>query len=150
MFGCRTYIVAQQDYQFRAVIADSKSSKIWSNIIIFSLSDSRCVSQASAWKITHAAPTHACFTIVIPSSDQTSVALQVGMAGATRKANFAGPIRGTYTGVGAARTANRPAAELGNWSTTYTNSYEVRPCFILLPPLCDPPMLLVNWFCLCF
>ena len=72
------------------------------------------------------------------------------MAGATRKANFAGPIRGTYTGVGAARTANRPAAELGNWSTTYTNSYEVRPCFILLPPLCDPPMLLVNWFCLCF
>ena len=49
------------------------------------------------------------------------------MAGATRKANFAAPVRGAYTGVGAARTANRPAAELGNWSTTYTNSYEVMP-----------------------
>lgn len=60
----------------------------------------------------------------------------MGMAGATRKANFAGPARGgVYTGVGAARTANRPAAELGNWSTTYTNSYEVwslpcpEPCY---------------------
>lgn len=50
---------------------------------------------------------------------------QMGMAGATRKANFVAPVRGAYTGVGAARTANRPAAELGNWSTTYTNSYEV-------------------------
>lgn len=53
--------------------------------------------------------------------------MQLGMAGATRKANFAAPVRGAYTGVGAARTANRPAAELGNWSTTYTNSYEVLP-----------------------
>lgn len=47
--------------------------------------------------------------------------------GASRKANFAPPARG-YTGVGSGRTANianRPAAELGNWSTTYTNSYEV-------------------------
>lgn len=52
--------------------------------------------------------------------------LQMGMAGATRKANFVAPVRGAYTGVGAARTANRPAAELGNWSTTYTNSYEVQ------------------------
>ena len=54
--------------------------------------------------------------------------MQVGMAGASRKANFAGPtMRGAYTGLGATRTAaNRPAgAELGNWSTTYTNSYEV-------------------------
>ena len=50
----------------------------------------------------------------------------MGMAGASRKANFAAPVRGAYTGVGAARTANRPAAELGNWSTTYTNSYEVQ------------------------
>ena len=49
------------------------------------------------------------------------------MAGATRKANFAAPMRGTYTGVGAGRTAARPAAELGNWSTTYTNSYEALP-----------------------
>ncbi|KAL3142378.1 hypothetical protein ABBQ38_002714 [Trebouxia sp. C0009 RCD-2024] len=49
----------------------------------------------------------------------------LGMTGATRKANFAAPARGgVYTGVGAARTASRPAAELGNWSTTYTNSYE--------------------------
>ena len=48
------------------------------------------------------------------------------MAGASRKANFAAPMRGTYTGLGAGRTANRPAgAELGNWSTTYSNSYEV-------------------------
>ncbi len=50
------------------------------------------------------------------------------MAGASRKANFAAPtMRGAYTGLGATRTAaNRPAgAELGNWSTTYTNSYEV-------------------------
>lgn len=54
--------------------------------------------------------------------------MQVGLAGASRKANFAGPtMRGAYTGLGATRTAaNRPAgAELGNWSTTYTNSYEV-------------------------
>lgn len=53
--------------------------------------------------------------------------MQVGLAGATRKANFAAPMRGAYTGLGAARTGvNRPAgAELGNWSTTYTNSYEV-------------------------
>ncbi|KAA6429130.1 MAG: hypothetical protein FRX49_01239 [Trebouxia sp. A1-2] len=51
----------------------------------------------------------------------------VGMAGASRKANFAAPtMRGAYTGLGATRTAaNRPVgAELGNWSTTYTNSYE--------------------------
>ena len=53
------------------------------------------------------------------------------MAGATRKANFAAPVRGAYTGVGAARTANRPAAELGNWSTTYTNSYEVMALHLL-------------------
>lgn len=51
--------------------------------------------------------------------------MQMGMAGATRKANFVAPVRGAYTGVGAARTANLPAAQLGNWSTTYTNSYEV-------------------------
>lgn len=54
--------------------------------------------------------------------------MQVGMAGASRKANFAAPtMRGAYTGLGATRTAaNRPVgAELGNWSTTYTNSYEV-------------------------
>ena len=58
--------------------------------------------------------------------DQTCLIVQVGLAGATRKANFAGPVRGAYTGLGAGRTANRPAgADLGNWSTTYSNSYEV-------------------------
>ena len=58
------------------------------------------------------------------------------MMGASRKANFSPPARG-YTGVGAGRTAaNRPAAELGNWSTTYTNSYEVHYCWILCVILC--------------
>ncbi len=63
------------------------------------------------------------------------------MAGASRKANFAAPMRAGYTGLGAARSANRPAgAELGNWSTTYTNSYEV--CLLL--PI--SPSLAVNPF----
>lgn len=59
------------------------------------------------------------------------------MMGASRKANFAPPARG-YTGVGSGRTANRPAAELGNWSTTYTNSYEV--CFCLYTATVSPSM----------
>ena len=58
------------------------------------------------------------------------------MAGASRKANFAAPMRGAYTGRGAGRTANRPAgAELGNWSTTYSNSYEV--CVLTAPSFTD-------------
>ena len=64
----------------------------------------------------------------------------MGMAGAIRKANFAAPVRGAYTGVGAARTANRPVAELGNWSTTYTNSYEVQA---------SPRFLSFSFFCNC-
>ena len=69
-----------------------------------------------------------CNDVVDSWSDSDSVAAGVGMMGASRKANFAPPARG-YTGVGSGRTAvNRPAAELGNWSTTYTNSYEVGSC----------------------
>jgi len=69
------------------------------------------------------------------------VSVQVGMAGASRKANFAAPtVRGAYTGLGATRTAaNRPAgAELGNWSTTYTNSYEVCLCTHIVAFYCCP------------
>eukprot|EP00891_Asterochloris_glomerata_P005557 jgi/Astpho2/5557/Aster-x0687 len=43
-----------------------------------------------------------------------------------RKANFAPPARpgSAYTGLGASRTAKPMGADLGNWSTTYSNSYE--------------------------
>ena len=41
-----------------------------------------------------------------------------------------------YTGLGASRTAKPMAADLGNWSTTYSNSYEVRQ----LPDRCSLPL----------